>query len=273
MSCNLANCADSCKRGVAEAETGDESDITLLKCKRHGVCSKCLEIRAMVRPTKLLSCDTCPSPVSSPERDDANVDTPCSVKPADQLGVWIYVDDSNIWIEAKKLTSKVSRLKTTEDHRVRIEIGKLTDIVAKGRPVAQGFLYGSEPPAIDEVWKKIRQHGWNVDCLKKSRITGKEKRLDTKLVADVTERACTTPEEQRSTIILITGDADAIPAMEKVMKYRGWSLEVYMWEHSLSSDIKKMSGDNVKIFPLNDYLKKATFTNMKFDHRSKLQSC
>lgn len=269
MSCELVNCADCCKHGVAEAKTYDDN-IIRLKCMCHGVCSKCLEVRAKARPNTLLSCDTCSSPASPLDQDGACIDT-CEVKLAnvDEPGVWIYVDDSNIWIEAKKLASKVNRLKSTEDHRVRIEIGKLTDIVAKDRPVAQGFLYGSEPPAIDKVWKKIREHGWNVDPLKKSRMTGKEKMLDTKLVADVTERACTTPEEQRSTIILITGDADVIPAMEKVMKYKGWSLEVYMWKHALSSDIKKMTGDSVKVFPLDDYLKDATFTNMKFDHKSK----
>ena len=32
--------------------------------------------------------------------------------------IWIYVDDSNIWIEAKKHASKMRQFKTKEDHRV-----------------------------------------------------------------------------------------------------------------------------------------------------------
>ena len=39
-----------------------------------------------------------------------------------------------------------------------LESVKLTDLVADHkRPVAQGFLYGSEPPPVDTVWKKIKQ--------------------------------------------------------------------------------------------------------------------
>ena len=50
-------------------------------------------------------------------------------------------------------------MKTKEDHRVRIDIGKLTSVVANDRPVAQGFLHASEPPAVDTVWEKIKEHG------------------------------------------------------------------------------------------------------------------
>ena len=71
--------------------------------------------------------------------------------------IWIHVDDSNIWIEAKKFASRERRFKTREDHRIRIGISKLTDLVADKRPVAQGFLYGSEPPPVDTVWEKIKQ--------------------------------------------------------------------------------------------------------------------
>ena len=37
-----------------------------------------------------------------------------------------------------------------------LKLGKLTDLVADKRPVAQGFLYGSEPPPVDTVWEKIK---------------------------------------------------------------------------------------------------------------------
>ena len=238
-----------------------------LECEAHYICSCCLKKRAVCKPAQLLACTTC----SSNSHQLQHATTNGNPAQCDEKPIWIYVDDSNLWIAAKRLASIVNHLKTTEDHRVRIDIGKLTDVVAKHRPVAQGFLYGSEPPPIDTVWEKIRQHqGWNVDCEKRSRITGKEKKIDTKLVADVTERACTIPKEERSTIVLITGDADAIPAMEKVVKYDGWNLEVYMWKHALSSDIKKMDdGDRVRVFALDDCLKQTTFTNMKFNNKEK----
>ena len=222
-----------------------------------------MKIRGRAQPSDLLRCQVCGG-------DKAAIDFRKEIADQDR-GVWIYVDDSNIWIAAKKLASQVKRFKTGEDHRVRIEIGRLTDVVANGRPVIQGFLYGSEPPPVDSVWEKIREKGWEVDRQKRHPISGKEKKVDTKLVADVTERACTTPRMERTTIIFITGDADAIPAIEKVLKYEGWQVEVYMWAHALSSELKKLPErrNNVKIVKLDHVLDRVTFTNMKFDSTNK----
>ena len=85
-----------------------------------------------------------------------------------------------VWIEAKELQSK-----TKEDHRVRIDVGNLADVVADGRPVEHGILYGSELPPVDTVWKKIREKGWKVNTHRRSWITGKEKQVDTNIVAEL----------------------------------------------------------------------------------------
>ena len=159
-------------------------------------------------------------------------------------------------------------MKTKEDHRVRIDIGKLTSVVANRRPVAKGFLYASEPPAVDTVWEKIKECGWRVPQPKKrSKLTGKEKGVDAQLVADITERACTTLEEHRTTIVIISGDSDVMPAIKMVLKYRGWKVEVYMWKNAMSSDLKKLpqTEDHVKVYFLDEFLEDITFTNMKFD--------
>ena len=185
----------------------------------------------------------------------------------DERPIWIYVDDSNIWISAKKLAASAKRLKTKEDHRVRIEIGRLTSVVARNRPVAQGFLYGSEPPPVDTVWEKIKDHGWEVDCKKRSRMTGKEKGVDAQLVADITERAIVTSQEERTTIVIISGDADAKPAVDKVLKYKGWNVEVCMWKDAMSTELKQLPQvkEGVKVYFLDEFLDKITFTSMKFD--------
>ena len=186
----------------------------------------------------------------------------------DERPIWIYVDNSNIWIHAKQLTARRKRMKTKEDHRVRIDIGKLTSVVANGRPVAQGFLYASEPPAVDTVWQKIKDCGWRLPLPKRtSKLIEKEKGVDAQLVADIIEMACTTPEKQRTTIAIISGDADVMPAIQKVLKYKGWKVEVYMWKDAMSSDLKKLpqAEDCVKVHFLDESLEYITFTNMKFD--------
>ena len=212
-----------------------------LECREHFVCMKCLPKRAERLGNDVASCVACRNSRTF-SQDTSPVDA--------RDNVWIFVDDSNIWIEGKKLRAKVQHLKTAEDPRARIDIGRLTDVVAKGRNVIKGTLYGSEPPKVDTVWNKIRKMGWVVPAPKKrSLITGKEKKVDAQLVADVTELACTTDEKERGTIIIISGDSDATPAIEKVLRYQPWCIEVCMWDSAISKDLKLYAKTNRATYP------------------------
>ena len=227
-----------------------------LKCGQHKVCVECLEKRGEALASKKGELLRCAGPHDDPEVMAAE-------RPEN---VWIYVDDSNIWIEAMKLVNKKRKFKTSQDYRIRLDIGRLTEAVADGRAVAKGFLYGSEPPPIDTVWRKIEELGWKVDRKKKHPITGKEKKVDTQLVADITERACNTPEHDRTTIIIIAGDADVKPAIDKILKYKGWKVEVYMWKGAMARELKDLGkeSESVKVGYLDNRLEKITFTNMRF---------
>ena len=223
----------------------------MLKCAKHKICQTCFpEHIAKFGADEMYKC-----PASE-----------CAVAVAPPPPIWIYVDNSNIWIGAKYLSSKVKKFKSSQDHRVRISVGKLTDVVAKKRRVGKGTLYGSEPPQIDSVWEKIRKQGWEVKTKEKSYLTHKEKEVDAQLLVDVTEKACTTPPNERSTIVLITGDSDMRPAVEKIMEYEGWKVEIYMWQDSLSDRLKQLSKTNedVTCEPLDDHMMDVVFTNKKF---------
>ena len=253
-----------------------------LKCDIHYVCGDCFIAKGK-RREDASQCSIC---LPASPKDGASDEPPESAQQlqapqvqrsvSSEPGIWIYVDNSNIWIEAKKLTSKIKKLRTKEDFRARIDTGKLTDVVAKGRRVEQGFLYGSEPPPIDKVWEKIEEQGWKVDTKERHILSGKEKKVDTQLAVDVTERACTTPENKRSTIVLITGDADLKPAVMKVLDYDGWKVEVYMWKHAISRELKDLStakssvSDRVTVYFLDEYLETVTFTNLKFNLRDNM---
>ena len=190
------------------------------------------------------------------------------VKPQEPAceSVYIFVDDSNMWIEAKKLASRKLKLKTREDPRIRFDIGKVTDVVAKGREVVRCTLYGSEPPAIDSVWKKIQKCGWKVLTSRKHVITKKEKQVDQQLVADVTELASDV-SIQKGTIIIVSGDADVIPAIKAGLRKK-WKFEIWMWRSGMSNSLKAMQRENpefVKVVELDEYHKDITFTNFKFN--------
>ena len=190
------------------------------------------------------------------------------VKPSTDEHVFIYVDDSNMWIEAKKLAAFKSKLKCVEDPRLRLDIGKVTDVVAMGRDVAWGTLYGSEPPPIDTVWQKIRDRGWKVITTKRNPFTKKEKQVDHQVVADITALV-SDRSVAKGKVVMMSGDADMIPAVKESLKMK-WSIEIWMWESSISNSLKKMAEENsqlINISKLDSKLEAVTFTNFKFGEK------
>lgn len=164
-----------------------EAIVDLLCCK-HSVCNGCLVQRMVKQPSEVLKCVVCdPRPVpknlklvdpsylftdavlkpaldkaSLNEKDEKEESSLLKVNSHDPSlpGIHIFVDDSNIWIAAKILLSKIKGYETSEDHRVQIDMGKLACRHIGSRQ--QGILYGSEPPPTDTVWNKIQERGFKV---------------------------------------------------------------------------------------------------------------
>lgn len=230
----------------------------------HMICGDCIlelieESYDTIVTLKGMKCPLCPQIVES-------------VKPSlfRDEHVFIYVDDSNMWIEAKKLAAKQLNLKCAEDPRLRLDIGRVADVVANGREVAWGVLYGSEPPPVDTVWEKIRERGWKVITSKRSRFTNKEKQVDHKMVTDITALV-SDRGVAKGKIVIVSGDADVIPAIKEGLAKK-WSFEIWMWESGISKALKDLAEENpelLTIFPLDSHLQDISFTNFKFKFDAK----
>ena len=182
--------------------------------------------------------------------------------------VFIYVDDSNMWIEAKKLAAKQGNFKCVEDPRLRMDMGKLAEFVAKGKEIACDNLYGSEPPPVDTVWKKIKQCGWKVKLSQRSFYTNKEKQVDHKIVKDITALV-SDRSVAKGTIILVSGDADLIPAIEEGLSKK-WSFEIWMWASGISNALKRLEEEHpvsLKVSWLDPHLQDVSFTHLELSKR------
>ena len=193
----------------------------MLKCKKHFICYNCCDERAACPEftRKICECQKCHPEVFQTQPPK----------------VWIYVDDSNLWIQGKKAYAKAHNLLTSEDPRARFDIGQLNEVVAEGREVGGRMLYGSKPPPVDTVWAKMEEQGWKVDIKQKSYHTGKEKQVDVQLVADVVSLVY---QMKNGTVIIVSGDSDYIPAINEALT-RGWKVEVWSWKKALSADIRE----------------------------------
>ena len=188
------------------------------------------------------------------------------IKPpcGDDDHVFIYVDDSNMWIEAQKLAAKKLNLKCKADPRLRLDIGKVADVVANNRKVAWGTLYRLEPQGSDSDWQKIRERGWKVITTQRSTFTGKEKQVDHQMVADITVlvSGCIV----KGKIVIVSGDADMIPTISKNLQMN-WSTEIWMWGNGVSNSLKQLAEENpglIRINILDSRLEEVTFTNFTF---------
>lgn len=161
-----------------------------------------------------------------------------NIRKEQSRGVYIFIDNSNLWINAKRV-EKPSYMTTKEDHRVRIEIGKLAECVSQGRIIRKVFVFGSRPPHADSVWEKMKEHGWEVVVKERNSWTSKEKGVDTQLVVGMLDVFY---KQEPETIVLVSGDADMFPAVEYILKDRekNWRVEVRSWRDSTARCLKKL---------------------------------
>lgn len=179
----------------------------------------------------------------------------------------LFIDNSNLFIEGKKFYAKYLSLRVTEDPSFRIDIGCLLKVLIRGRNMNFGKLYGSEPPSLDTVWTKIREHGLLVDTYQRD-AKGKEKELGHALTADATEYVCVREKTGcTGTIILFSGGRDYCPLVEKILEY-GWRVEITAFAGSINSKLKDMKNDRLEVNCLDNMVECPTrwyFVNRKWN--------
>lgn len=151
----------------------------------------------------------------------------------------LFVDNSNVWIEGMKVSAVAKGMAPdvfyASEYRItdpswRIDFGKLYQALNE-TTLIQAALYGSTPPPNDSLWDKARQAGFHVYTFERSRYNNKEKKVDGQIAADMFETAVELDQSIQHELILIAGDADYVPVIEKIKK-RGIKVTVAFWDHA-----------------------------------------
>lgn len=167
--------------------------------------------------------------------------------------VHLFVDNSNVLIEARRFASMKRRGKDRPDpiidNSYEMDWGKFLYVVkSKGnRLLAQvPILYGSRPPPDDTIWERIRNEGFDTKIFDRN-IRDKEKGVDMEMGMDVMERIMTVTPATR--LVIAAGDADYLPVIKRAQK-RGWAVEVWFWSNA-AVDIQTSAAE---FNPLDRYL-------------------
>ena len=165
------------------------------------------------------------------------------------MAEFIYVDNSNVFIEGKKIAARRNGNKQDSDFSFRLDFGELYDFVSENNPkkIARALLLGSSPPTSDKVWSVAERAGFEVVIIDRN-SENREKKVDTGIVAAMVRDAYT-KAEKNDVITLVAGDSDYVPAVELLVN-DGFHVEVVFWS-SASWELKQSCS---KFIELDRYL-------------------
>ena len=149
----------------------------------------------------------------------------------------VIIDNSNVWIEGQKFSAKHKGIikadpadKDICDPLWRIDFGNLLHEVAEGKALIKAILVGSRPPQNDSVWDAAKHQGFEVIVHDRNTL-GREKAVDTEIVAQGTEIVCT--QHEPAILKLLSGDRDFIPLINIATK-RNWETEMWAFTNAFS---------------------------------------
>jgi uncharacterized LabA/DUF88 family protein len=174
----------------------------------------------------------------------------------------LYVDNSNVWIEGmhvaavkKGLAPNVwtAQKDKTCDYGWKIDFGKLFQFAGGDKAdVKHAVLFGSRPPPNDTLWDAAKRKGFEVVVYDRN-IAGKEKKIDTDVVATMMEDSYELVDPIKDEMTLVAGDADYVPAIEKLRK-RKIQVHVVFWNHA-AKELRESATKFVALDPYLDHLR------------------
>jgi uncharacterized LabA/DUF88 family protein len=177
---------------------------------------------------------------------------------------YIYVDNSNLYIEGRRVSAVAQGLADNIvhamnegilDHGYTISFGKLHEFVCgtDTRELKRAALFGSRPPPNDGIWQYAQRAGFELH-LEDRNFSNKEKKIDTGIATLLTKDAYKHGTPGKDTFVLVAGDSDYVPTIN-ALKEDGYTVEVVFWDHA-SPELKRVAS---KFVSLNGYLENLRF--------------
>ena len=177
-------------------------------------------------------------------------------------GVFVYWDNSNIFISAQEVAAE--REGETARSRVRIHFRNLLKLVRREREIERATAVGSIPPELRGVWNRLENEGVEVALLERGSPHGREQGVDqllqTQMLRDTIDY-----NGDPGAAVLLTGDGSGFSdgvgfhADLKRMHGKGWKVEVLSWRHSCARRMREWAEENGRFIALDDYYDNVTF--------------
>ena len=172
---------------------------------------------------------------------------------------YIYVDNSNLYIEGRRVSAVAQGLAANIreamdygilDHGYTISFGRLHEFLTGQdlSKIRRAALFGSRPPPNDSIWQYAKKAGFELH-LEDRNIKNKEKKIDTGIATLLTKDAYKHGNPKEDTFVLVAGDADYVPTINE-LKADGYKVEVVFWNHA-ARELREVAS---KFLSLDEYL-------------------
>jgi hypothetical protein len=170
---------------------------------------------------------------------------------------FIYVDNSNIYIEECRLQAVKSGLaKNVQDaislqvvdHNWHIDYGRLYEFFCNEGDVAR--LWGSPPPG-DSFWEMVKRKGWEHKVYDRN-LQNKEKKVDVAIGYAMSKDAYTRVDRKKDVMTVVAGDKDYEPAISD-LKAEGFNIEVAFWGHA-ARELRQAGTKFINIDQYHDHI-------------------
>lgn len=162
---------------------------------------------------------------------------------------FVYVDNSNLWIEGQRVAAVRSGLcRSMRDAQIhdildntwKYDFGRLFRLVCPpGEDIGRAALFGSTPPPNDTLWQIAKSQGFEVSTFPRN-AANREKKVDNQISVSILEDSYQEMQSGDFTV-LVSGDGDFVPTIES-LQGRGFRVRNAFWAHG-SRELREIADD------------------------------
>ena len=178
--------------------------------------------------------------------------------------VFVYWDNSNIFVEAQRLADQFDEGPNAR-YRVRINFDNLLELAQAERPLKKALAAGSVPPQMRHLWNRLENEGFEVELFDRGDPgRGEQETPDRILQLGMLEDALDYNDDP-GIAVLLSGDgagylegAGFHRTLERMHK-RGWRVEILSWSTCCNRRMREWAERNGVFVALDEYYSAITF--------------
>ena len=178
--------------------------------------------------------------------------------------VFIYWDNSNIFLEAQRLAEERNEGPNAR-FRIRIHFDNILRLAHADRPVERAIAAGSVPPEMRQLWNRMERNGVTVQLFDRGNQERSEQDMPDRLLQLRMLEDALDYNGDPGVVVLLTGDgagylegAGFHSTLERMHK-REWGVEILSWGRSCNQRMRRWAEENGLFIALDDFYDSITF--------------